>query len=139
MERKLINMTTTKKMTIVNRYSRSVNMNSFAPFSLVGESATLPAYKGGRLLMQVEARAVSDSRPPSPHRLRLRATCACAPAHTYRENGHFHEPAGTFDAREIFYTNCYRDGSHFIIIAAHKCLVRQKVFIAYLLSYFIIQ
>lgn len=38
-------------------------MNSFAPFWLVGESATLLAYKGGRLLMQGDARAaVSDSR-----------------------------------------------------------------------------
>lgn len=39
-----------KKMTIVNRYARSVNMNSFALFSLVGEPATLSEYKDSRLL-----------------------------------------------------------------------------------------
>lgn len=55
-----------KKMTIVNRYSRSVNMNSFAPFSLVGESATLPAYKDSRLLIHDDACAVTDSRPGLP-------------------------------------------------------------------------
>ncbi|KAJ0179408.1 hypothetical protein K1T71_005120 [Dendrolimus kikuchii] len=43
-------------------YTRSVNMNSFAPFSLVGESATLPEYKDRRLLMQGDACAVTDSR-----------------------------------------------------------------------------
>lgn len=55
-------------MTIVNRYLRSVNMNSFAPFSLVGESATLPEYKDRRLLMHGDVCAVTDSRhglPPS--------------------------------------------------------------------------
>lgn len=90
-----------KKMTIVSRYLRSVNMNSFAPFSLVGESATLPEYKDRRLLMHDDACAVTDSRrglpttpPPSASRPR-------APAHTYRENDHFHEHTGTLNVHQI--------------------------------------
>lgn len=85
-----------KKMTIVNRYSRSVNMNSFAPFSLVGEPVTLPEYKDRRFLIQgAHERSATPGpflprRPPSVH-----VRTAKPPAHTYRENGYFHEATGT--------------------------------------------
>lgn len=90
-------MTMTKKRTIVKQYLRSVNMNSFAPFQLVGESATLLEYKGNRLLMH-GAQAVTDfgSNLPTSSASRPRAT-----KHTYCENDHFHEPTGTWYAHQI--------------------------------------
>lgn len=78
------------------------SVNSFAPFSPVGESATLVEYKDGRLLMQGNAWAVTDPklyRPPPRSAPQPRAPTG-RPTHTYRENGHFHEPTGTRNAQE---------------------------------------
>lgn len=104
----LINIPYAQKMTMVNRYPKSVNVNSFVPFSLVGRPRPYWNTKTScrRLLGPY---ASQHSRSPTLTPLPLlspRAPYNQLKYDLYRENDHFHETTGYHSAHENIFEYC---------------------------------